>query len=279
MLARSIVRHLASGRSNGVRFSSTAGAPQEHGYGKFPLSADLSQKLSVPLSAKEIKVKPDGQPFLPHYWFRSLLNATFGVGGWLIQPVSPLEVSAEQVMREFSLYAHGNLLATAYGDMPRHSAAQIGTLAESCRSNAIVRCCKDLGIARELWDDAYVEAWKRQYTIRVKNIPFRVIGVLEKKGTNMVGQDQDNIVLMPYSTVRKRLQGSEFDNVNAIMASARSAILMKDAQNEIDQLLGARLPCRAIYTLHEERKRDVFENGQMRKFQWCNLGPINLRIQ
>ena len=77
-------------------------------------------------------------------------------------------------------------------------------------------------------------------TIRIKNIPFRVIGVLERKGANMVGDDQDNIVLMPYTTVRKRLQGSEFDNVNAILASARSATLMLDAQNEIDQLLAER---------------------------------------
>lgn len=87
-------------------------------------------------------------------------------------------------------------------------------------------------------------------TIRIKNIPFRVIGVLEKKGTNMVGQDQDNIVLMPYSTVRKRLQGSEFDNVNAIMASARSAILMREAQNEIDQLLAER------HRIHPGERRD-----------------------
>ena len=77
-------------------------------------------------------------------------------------------------------------------------------------------------------------------TIRIKNIPFQVIGVLEKKGANMVGQDLDNIVLMPISTVRKRLRGSEFDNVNAIMASARSTKLMQDAQNEIDQLLSER---------------------------------------
>ncbi len=77
-------------------------------------------------------------------------------------------------------------------------------------------------------------------TIRIKNIPFRVIGVLERKGANMVGQDQDNIVLMPISTVRKRLRGSEFDNVNAIMVSARSTGLMSEAQNEIDQLLAER---------------------------------------
>ena len=74
-------------------------------------------------------------------------------------------------------------------------------------------------------------------TIRVKNIPFRVIGVLQAKGANMVGEDQDNILLMPYSTVRKRLQGSSFNNVHAIMVSARSVDLMNQAAHEINQLL------------------------------------------
>lgn len=74
-------------------------------------------------------------------------------------------------------------------------------------------------------------------TIRIKSIPFRVIGVLEAKGANMVGQDQDNILLMPYSTVRKRLQGSNFETIGAILISARSASLMDQAAFEIDQLL------------------------------------------
>src|ERR1700685_238251 len=55
--------------------------------------------------------------------------------------------------------------------------------------------------------------------VRVKNIPFRGIGVLAPKGSNMVGEDQDSIMLMPVTTVRKRLEGSEFDNVGAILAS------------------------------------------------------------
>lgn len=74
-------------------------------------------------------------------------------------------------------------------------------------------------------------------TLRIKNIPFRVIGILEKKGADMVGNDLDNIVLMPYTSVRKRLQGSEFDNVNALLVSARTAAVMPDAENEINQLL------------------------------------------
>lgn len=74
-------------------------------------------------------------------------------------------------------------------------------------------------------------------SVRVKNIPFRIIGVLESKGANIVGDDQDNILLMPYTTVRKRLQGSSFDDVHAIMVSARSTLQMADAQVEIEQLL------------------------------------------
>ena len=77
-------------------------------------------------------------------------------------------------------------------------------------------------------------------TIRVKNIPFQVIGVLESKGANMVGMDQDNIVLMPYTTVRKRLQGSSFENVDIIFVSARSLERMSDAEQEIKQLLQER---------------------------------------
>jgi len=77
-------------------------------------------------------------------------------------------------------------------------------------------------------------------TIRVKNIPFRVIGVLQAKGANMVGEDQDDLLLMPYTSVRKRLQGSEFDNVNAVLCSARSLAVLPDAQHEITQLLAER---------------------------------------
>jgi len=73
--------------------------------------------------------------------------------------------------------------------------------------------------------------------IRIRNIPFEVIGVLEEKGANLVGEDQDNVVLAPYTTIRKRLRGSNFDSVDVIFASARSPELMSEAQHEMRQLL------------------------------------------
>jgi putative ABC transport system permease protein len=77
-------------------------------------------------------------------------------------------------------------------------------------------------------------------SIRIRNIPFKVVGVLARKGANMVGDDQDDIILMPYTTVRKRLVGSDFDSVNVILVSARSVVGARDAQAEITQLLAER---------------------------------------
>jgi putative ABC transport system permease protein len=77
-------------------------------------------------------------------------------------------------------------------------------------------------------------------SVRIKRIPFRVIGVLEKKGANLVGDDQDDVVLVPYTTVQKRLQGSSFSDVGAILASAVSAGRMAEAQNQINGLLAER---------------------------------------
>jgi putative ABC transport system permease protein len=76
--------------------------------------------------------------------------------------------------------------------------------------------------------------------IRVKKIPFRVIGVLEAKGANLFGQDQDDILLIPYTTAMKRLQGTTFNDVSAIMVSATSELLMTQAEEEIRGLLNER---------------------------------------
>ncbi len=75
-------------------------------------------------------------------------------------------------------------------------------------------------------------------TIRIKNIPFRVVGVLESKGGSMMGQDQDDTVVAPYQTVRKKIMGTT--SVGAILASASSTDLVPVAQEEITALLRQR---------------------------------------
>ncbi len=77
-------------------------------------------------------------------------------------------------------------------------------------------------------------------TFRVRNMPFKVLGVMAKKGSNAMGQDQDDIILMPYTTVRRVLQNSIFSNVNMLMVSLHSLDDLKPAKAEIEALLRMR---------------------------------------
>jgi ABC-type antimicrobial peptide transport system permease subunit len=58
--------------------------------------------------------------------------------------------------------------------------------------------------------------------IRVKNVAFRVVGTLGSKGANMMGMDQDDILLAPWTTIKYRVTGSSLQNTNQSAAAAAS---------------------------------------------------------
>ncbi len=74
--------------------------------------------------------------------------------------------------------------------------------------------------------------------VRIKNFPFRVIGVLETKGGSVMGQDQDDVVVAPYTTVMRLLKGRT--RIDMFMASAVSRGAVEEAQKEIEALLRQR---------------------------------------
>lgn len=75
--------------------------------------------------------------------------------------------------------------------------------------------------------------------IRVNSIPIKIIGVLSKQGQNTFGQDQDDIIIAPFSTVQKRMMSSSM-YVNSIFASSLSEEQTVDAVDEIRSLLRER---------------------------------------
>ena len=77
--------------------------------------------------------------------------------------------------------------------------------------------------------------------IRIKNVPFTVIGILEAKGQDPGGRDQDDTIYVPVTTAQKKLFGTAFPGmVRIIMVKAKSAEDLAEAETQINELLRQR---------------------------------------
>ena len=76
-------------------------------------------------------------------------------------------------------------------------------------------------------------------TIRVQNLPFRILGVLKAKGANAWGRDQDDTIIVPYTTVQKKFQGG-VQYIQSGLVGAISARASYVAQEQIRELLRQR---------------------------------------
>jgi len=76
--------------------------------------------------------------------------------------------------------------------------------------------------------------------IRVRNLPFRVVGVLVAKGQSMVGQDQDDTAVMPYTTVQRKLLGQQLPSISQVMISSISPEASTVTEMQVTDLLRQR---------------------------------------
>ncbi|HEY5345553.1 MAG TPA: ABC transporter permease [Verrucomicrobiae bacterium] len=90
-------------------------------------------------------------------------------------------------------------------------------------------------IGKTVVDQLFVNDDPIGQTLIVRNIPFKVVGVLESKGFNLFGQDQDDVVIIPYTSHMRRITSRNF--VNSIMVQAASKDTINQVQADIDTLL------------------------------------------
>jgi hypothetical protein len=161
----------------------------------------VADRLVAPVDPNIVEIKPDGTVYLPEIMYRRILNSAFGPGGWALMPRGPATHGDKFLTREWALFCHGRFVAQASGESemyaatahahthhPPHPATRLthcvcrvscvvlcrltsftgpATALEGVKSQALVRCCKDLGVASELWDMAYVTDWKNKYAVAV----------------------------------------------------------------------------------------------------------------
>lgn len=113
-------------------------------------------------------------------------------------------------------------VGTKYTDEEEHSGAKVCVIGHTIDSNLFGPGANPVGM-----------------TIRINSIPFRIIGMYDRKGQNAFGQDQDDAIIAPFTTVQRRMMVSS-NSLNSIYCSAKSSELIDDAVDEITRVLRQR---------------------------------------
>ena len=151
-----------------------------------------------------------------------------------------LAVSPEVRDREQILANGLNWNTQVMGESPDYPQILNRTIASgSMFSDQDVRTlAKSAVIGKTVVDQLFPNEDPLGQTIRIRNLPFEIVGVLTPKGFNLFGQDQDDIVIVPYTSHMHRITARTF--VNDVLVEASSGDTIIQAQNEIEDLLSVR---------------------------------------
>lgn len=150
-----------------------------------------------------------------------------------IKGISPVVTSSGQF-----IYGNNNTQSTIYGVNTEYlGIRQLSVSDGECFTDQDIRssakvCILGQTVVDYLFPNGGDPIGK---VVRFNSIPFRVIGVLKKKGYNSMGMDQDNLVLAPYTTVMKRILAQTY--LGEIQASAITEGVTEQAVNEMTQIL------------------------------------------
>jgi len=157
-----------------------------------------------------------------------------------VQVAAPTQRGSGQIV-----WGNANWLASIVGTTPEYFEARdwgliSGRLFEAGEmSGAGKVAIIGQTVARELFG----ESDPVDQIIRVRGVPFTVIGLLERKGQSMMGQDQDDIVIIPLTTARNKIFGAlqgRIGRVSSIFIKTKDGAAMKEAEDKVRELLRQR---------------------------------------
>jgi putative ABC transport system permease protein len=157
-----------------------------------------------------------------------------------VQVAAPTQRGSGQIV-----WGNANWLASIVGTTPEYFEARdwglvSGRLFEAGEmSGAGKVAIIGQTVARELFGDGDPV----DQIIRVRGVPFTVIALLERKGQSMMGQDQDDIVIIPLTTARNKIFGAlqgRIGRVSSIFIKTKDGADMKEAEDKVRELLRQR---------------------------------------
>jgi macrolide transport system ATP-binding/permease protein len=185
-----------------------------------------------------------------------------------VRAVAPIVRARTQVIYRdrnwVPIYIYGT--TPAYLDIREWSLAEGDPFTERDVRNASKVCVIGQRLVRELFQGGS----PLEQEIRVENVSFKVIGVLSRKGANMMGIDQDDILLAPWTTIKFRVTGSSLANPNQ-SASATAA-----------SGSGASQPANTLSRLYPNVESDLYPppadqgNGTPRPVRFINVDQISV---
>jgi putative ABC transport system permease protein len=174
----------------------------------------------------------------------------------VVGTVAPLNKTGAQI-----IYGGNNWFAPVYGTSAGYLIVKEWPLAmgEAFGREELVTGAKVCIIGQTVRERLFGEASPIGEQIRVKHVPCKVIGLLAVKGQGNGGQDQDDIVVMPWTTLVRRVQGMQGDVLGQLLVGARSSDVVDEAQREVRDLL---------------RQRHHLGDGQADDFRVKNLTDL-----
>jgi hypothetical protein len=145
-----------------------------------PVTPEQAAALLREVQPEEVEIRPDGAVYLSHAKYRERLNEAFRPGGWGMRQLTPYRYSGDGsvLYADFALYAEGRYLGLAKGEqrVDDRSGMTYGDLCEGVKSNALMRCCKDLGMALQCWNRSWTDRVRAETCVKVyvrgKNKPL-----------------------------------------------------------------------------------------------------------
>ncbi len=152
-----------------------------------------------------------------------------------VDGVSPEVRSREQIL------ANGlNWNTQVLGESPDYPYIRSWPIAEGTMfsDQDILSIGKVCVVGKTIVDQLFPDGAPIGQTLRIRNLPFRIVGVLSPKGYNINGSDQDDVVIIPYTSHMRRV--SRRSNISTIMVQASSPEMLAKVKTDIEDVLGAR---------------------------------------